>query len=63
GPVLSTWIYEAHRFSEFALPPFDNLAIRGAGIPFFISSVLGLLSLFLLLAFVKEPKRNKKRTG
>jgi MFS family permease len=63
GPVLSTWIYEAYRFSEFALPPFDNLAIRGAGIPFFISSVLGLLSLFLLLAFVKEPKRNKKRTG
>jgi MFS family permease len=60
GPVLSTWIYEANRFSEIAIPPFDNIVVRGAGIPFFISSALGLLSLFLLLAFVKEPKRNKK---
>jgi MFS family permease len=57
GPVLSTWIYDAYRFQTFEVPGFSNLIIRGAGIPFFISSAIGLISLFLLLAFVEEPRR------
>lgn len=58
GPVLSTWIYEAYRFQTFQVPWLGNLAIRGVGIPFFVSSAIGLVSLFLLLAFVEEPKRS-----
>jgi len=57
GPVLSTWIYEAYRFQTFEVPWLGNLVVRGAGIPFFVSSAIGLFSLFLLLAFVEEPRR------
>ncbi|MDH5783673.1 MAG: MFS transporter, partial [Candidatus Bathyarchaeota archaeon] len=57
GPVLSTWIYDIYRFSTFKVPWLGNLVVRGAGIPFFVSSAIGLFSLFLLLAFVEEPKR------
>jgi len=57
GPVLSTWIYEAYQFQTFQIPWLGNLTIRGVGIPFFVSSAIGLVSLFLLLAFVEEPKR------
>jgi MFS family permease len=58
GPVLSTLIYDALRFQTFQIPWLGNLSIRGAGIPFFVSSAIGLFSLFLLLAFVKEPRRS-----
>ena len=57
GPVLSTWIYDAYRFQVFEVPWLGNLAVRGAGIPFFVSSAIGLFSLFLVLAFVEEPRR------
>lgn len=57
GPVLSTLIYDAYRFQTFKIPWLGNLVVRGAGIPFFVSSAIGLFSLFLLLAFVEEPKR------
>jgi len=57
GPILSTWIYDAYRFQTFEVPWLGDLVVRGAGIPFFISSAIGLFSLFLLLAFVEEPKR------
>jgi len=61
GPVLSTWIYAAYRFQAFEVPWLGNLVVRGAGIPFFISSTIGLFSLFLLLAFVEEPRRRNAR--
>ncbi|UCG45086.1 MAG: MFS transporter [Candidatus Bathyarchaeota archaeon] len=60
GPALSTWIYELYRFSSFPIPWLGGLVIRGAGIPFFVSSAIGLFSLFLLLAFVEEPNRKLK---
>jgi MFS family permease len=58
GPVLSTLIYDAYRFQTFQIPWLGNLSIRGAGIPFFVSGAIGLFSLSLLLAFVKEPRRS-----
>lgn len=61
GPVLSTWIYAAYRSQAFEVPWLGNLVVRGAGIPFFISSIIGLFSLFLLLAFVEEPRRRNAR--
>lgn len=57
GPVLSTWIYALYWDQTFELHWLGNIAVRGAGIPFFISGAFGLLSLFLVLAFVEEPKR------
>lgn len=54
GPILSTWIYDTYRYKTFEI---GSLVIKGAGLPFFISSFIGLFSLFLLLAFVEEPKR------
>jgi len=57
GPVLSTWIYDAYRFQSFEVPWFGNLVVRGIGVPFFVSSAIGLFSLFLLLVFVEEPRR------
>jgi MFS family permease len=62
GPVLSTWLYDAYRFQTFKVPWLGNLLVRGAGIPFFISSAIGLLSLFLLLAFVGEPRRSSGKS-
>ncbi|UCD96523.1 MAG: MFS transporter [Candidatus Bathyarchaeota archaeon] len=60
GPILSTLIYEIYRFQTFQVPFLNNLEIRGAGFPFFISSIIGLLSLTLLLVFVEEPKKHSK---
>ena len=57
GPVFSTLVYAAYRGSTFELPWLGNLLVRGAGIPFLISSVIGLFSLALLVAFVEEPER------
>ena len=57
GPVLSTWIYAIYRFQAFQIPWLGNLVVKGAGIPFFVSSAIGLFSLFLVLAFVEEPRR------
>ncbi len=54
GPVLSTWVYDVYRYKTFEI---GSLVIKGAGLPFIISSFIGLFSLFLLLAFVEEPKR------
>lgn len=54
GPVLSTWVYAVYRYKTFEI---GGLVIKGAGLPFIISSFIGLFSLFLLLAFVEEPKR------
>ncbi len=61
GPILSTWLYEAYRFQSFQVPWLGNLTVRGAGFPFFLSSTIGLFSLFLLLAFVEEPKKRRKQ--
>jgi MFS family permease len=59
GPVLSTWVYATYRFQVFEIASLGGLVVKGAGFPFFISSTIGLLSLFLLLVFVEEPKKNR----
>ncbi|MDH5703718.1 MAG: MFS transporter, partial [Aigarchaeota archaeon] len=60
GPVLSTWIYDAYRYETFKAGWLGNLVVRGAGFPFFVSSFIGLFSLFLVLAFVEEPERRSR---
>jgi MFS family permease len=56
GPILSTWLYAAYKNSVFRFSILGNVALRGEGLPFVLSSIIGLISLFLLLVFVKEPK-------
>ncbi len=63
GPILSTLVYDAYRFDTFIIPWLGNLTVRGAGIPFFISGFIGLISLFLLLALVKETRPHKQTVG
>ncbi|UCE44379.1 MAG: MFS transporter, partial [Candidatus Bathyarchaeota archaeon] len=60
GPILSTWLYDANRFQTYQVPWLGNLVIRGAGLPFLVSSAIGLFSLFLVLAFVEEPRQKPK---
>ena len=60
GPILSTVIYDVYRSTTFEVSWLGNLVVRGAGIPFFISSVIGLFSLLLLLVLVKEKTRTRK---
>jgi MFS family permease len=59
GPILSTLIYNTYRYQTFQFPWLGNLVVRGVGLPFFISSAIGFISLILLLVFVKEPKRDR----
>jgi len=59
GPVLSTWIYDAYSSSSFQIPWLGNLTLRGSGLPFLISSAIGLFSLLLLIIFVEEPKESQ----
>jgi MFS family permease len=53
GPVLSTWLYAAYRERILVVPWLGHLTLRGAGLPFIISSGIGLASLLRLLVFVE----------
>jgi MFS family permease len=57
GPILSTVLYDRYRYQTFTVPWLNYVVFPGAGIPFFISGIIGLFSLALLLTFVKEPQR------
>jgi len=60
GTILGPWIYELYRDKTFrGTWPFV-FAVKGLGLPFFISGILGLVALALLLIFVKEPPRQAK---
>ncbi len=57
GPILGTWLYVLYRYQVFKLTWPTNMVVRGAGVPFFLSAILGLTALTLLLVFVEEPAR------
>jgi len=52
GPVIATYLYDLYRFETLHI---GGLALPGYGMPFFVNSSLGLLSLAILLVFVEEP--------
>jgi len=54
GPIISTWIYSAYRSEVFHLM---GISVPGYGIPFFINSVLGILSTTMVMLFVEEPRK------
>ncbi len=58
GPIISTYLYDIYRFKNFEL---GGLLLPGYGIPFFVNSVLGVVTTVMLLALVKEPPRSNVR--
>jgi len=61
GALLGPWLFETFQFHEFKIEWLGGLTIKGMGFPFFISGIMGLIALALLLAFVKEPSKKKKK--
>ncbi len=57
GTILGPWIYDLYRYKVFRVTWPVDFNVRGFGLPFFISGILGLAALALLLIFVKEPPR------
>ena len=53
GPVMATYLYDVYRFQTFQVGGFT---IPGYGIPFYLNSALGLVTIMMLLAFVKTNK-------
>jgi DHA1 family multidrug resistance protein-like MFS transporter len=57
GPIIATWIYDTYRFTVFNV---GGLNIPGYGIPFFINSILGILSTTMIMLLIEEPKEEDK---
>lgn len=57
GPIIATWIYDTYRFTVFNV---GGLNIPGYGIPFFINSILGILSTTMIMFLIEEPKEEDK---
>jgi MFS family permease len=53
SPLISAYLYDIYRFSSFQIA---GLTFGGFSIPFFVNSILTLISMTLLLTFIKEPK-------
>jgi len=51
GPILGTYLYDLHRFRNFEL---GGLMLPGYGIPFFVNSILGMVTTIMMLVLVKE---------
>ena len=49
GPLMATYIYDLYRFDTFTI---GSVAVPGYGIPFYINSIIGLITLAILLLFV-----------
>jgi len=58
GPVLSTLLYDIYRFTSWSI---GGLTIPGYGIPFYVNSILGIVTTAILLVFVEETVDVKAR--
>jgi DHA1 family multidrug resistance protein-like MFS transporter len=54
GPLMATYLYDLYRFDTFNL---GAVAVPGYGIPFYINSFMGLITLAILLLFVKVGRQ------
>jgi len=57
GPILGTWIYDTYRTTTYGVL---GLNIPGYGIPFFINSILGILSTTMIMLLIAEPSEKDK---
>jgi len=51
GPIVSTLLYDIFRFTSWNV---GGLSIPGYGIPFYVNSILGIITTAVLLLFVQE---------
>ena len=58
GPVIATYLYDLFRFYSWKL---GGLTLPGYGVPFYVNSLIGIASIIILLAFVKETVKMKSR--
>ena len=56
GPLLSTYLYDLYRTETFHVA---GLVIPGYGMPFYVNSVIGIITTTILLLFVEEPRKAK----
>jgi len=46
GPVMATYLYDVYRFKTFKIGHFT---IPGYGVPFYVNTVIGLITIGILL--------------
>ncbi len=63
GVLIGPWLFQTFQFQEFKIEWLGGLIVKGAGLPFFVSGIIGLIALALLLVFVEEPPRKEKKIG
>jgi len=63
GVLIGPWLFQTFQFQEFKIEWLGGLLVKGVGLPFFLSGIIGLIALALLLIFVEEPPRKKKKSN
>lgn len=59
GSLLGPWLFDTFKSDEFRIEWLGGLTFKGIGATFYLSGTMGLISLALLLVFIKEPPRKK----
>lgn len=54
GPIMATYLYDVYRFETIQIGGFK---VPGYGVPFYVNTVIGLITITILLAFVKVEKK------
>jgi len=57
GPLLSAYLYDLYRTETFYI---GALSIPGLGMPFYVNSIIGIITTAILLLFVEETGKKKK---
>jgi MFS family permease len=57
GPIIGTWIYSTYRFTTFNVL---GIKVPGYGIPFYINSILGIVTTTFIMLLIKEPRGEEK---
>lgn len=57
GPVISTYLYDLFRFQAWEV---GGVTLPGYGMPFYVNSIIGIVSIAILLAFVKETVKTRQ---
>ncbi|HKZ93973.1 MAG TPA: MFS transporter [Candidatus Bathyarchaeia archaeon] len=58
GPIVSTLLYDLYRFTSWNI---GGLSVPGYGIPFYVNSILGIITTAILLVYVQETVDVKPR--
>jgi DHA1 family multidrug resistance protein-like MFS transporter len=56
GPVISTYLYDMFRLQSWSI---GGMAVPGYGMPFYVNSIIGIATIAILIAFVKETVKTR----